>query len=277
MADVGGLMRVLISADMEGTTGATGWKDVEPGQPAFERFRRLLTRDVNAAVQGAFDGGATDVLVNEAHDGMRNILIEELDQRAEMISGLHKPLVMMAGVEECDVVFFVGYHARAGLPGVLAHTMTGDFVSVELNGEPASEARLNATLAGQRGIPVGLVTGDDVICAEAEKLFAGVKTAVVKYAIDNFSARCLTPERSGERIHEAARLALVERDGLRPYVVEPPFTIHVTLKEPAQAGAAANVPGVLREGPTTVVFTSDNYYEAYGALEAIGSIAGTVQ
>jgi D-amino peptidase len=262
---------------MEGTTGATGWNDVDPAQPAFERFRRLLTKDVNAAVQGAFDGGATEVLVNEAHDGMRNILIEELDPRAEMISGLHKPLVMMAGVEDCDVVFFVGYHARAGQPGVLAHTMTGDFVSVELNGEPASEARLNATLAGQRGIPVGLVSGDDVICAEAEKLFAGVKTAVVKYAIDNFSARCLTPERSGERIREAARLALVERDGLHPYLVEPPFTVRVTLKEPAQAGAAANVPGVVREGPTTISFVSDSYDEAYGELEAVGTIAGTVR
>ena len=104
-----------------------------------------------------------------------------------------------------------------------------------------------------------------------------MKTAVVKYAIDNFSARCLTPERSGERIREAARLALVERDGLHPYVVEPPYTMRVTLKEPAQAGAAANVPGVLRQGPTTVSFASDNYDEVYGELEAVGTIAGTVR
>lgn len=117
-------MRVLISADMEGTTGVTGWKDVEPGEPAFERFRRLLTRDVNAAIDGAFAGGATEVVVNEAHDGMRNVLIEELDARAELISGYHKPLVMMAGIDGADVVFFTGYHARAGEPGVLAHTMT---------------------------------------------------------------------------------------------------------------------------------------------------------
>src|SRR5262249_18587062 len=94
----GGRMRVLISADMEGTTGVTGWNDVQPGQAQYERFRRLLTADVNAAVEGAFQGGATEVLVNEAHDGMRNILIEDLDERVEMISGLHKPLVMMEGV-----------------------------------------------------------------------------------------------------------------------------------------------------------------------------------
>jgi D-amino peptidase len=270
-------MRVLISADMEGTTGATGWKDVEPGQPAYERFRRLLTKDVNAAIEGAFDGGATEVVVNEAHDGMRNILIEELDERAQLISGLHKPLVMMAGVDECDVVFFVAYHARAGEPGVLAHTLTGDYVNVELNGEPASEARLNAVLAGQLNVPVGIITGDDVICAEAERLFPGVKTAVVKYAIDNFSARCLSPRASAERVREAARFALIERETLVPYRIDPPFTVRVTLREPAQAGAAAFVPGVVREGPRTVAFTSDDFREVYGALEAMGTIAGTVQ
>src|SRR6266446_3748366 len=180
-------MRVLISADMEGATGVTGWKDVEPGTPAFERFRKLLTGDVNAAVEGAFAGGATEVVVNEAHDGMRNILIEDLDPRAQMISGLHKPMVMMAGVDDADVVLFIGYHARAGEPGVLAHTMSDDLVNVTVNDEPCSEGRLNAALAGDRGIPVGMVAGDDVICAEAEKLFEGVSTAVVKYAVDNFS------------------------------------------------------------------------------------------
>lgn len=270
-------MRVLISADMEGATGTTGWKDVEPGQPAFERFRRLLTRDVNAAVEGAFEAGATDVVVNEAHDGMRNILLEELNDRAELISGLHKPLVMMAGIDACDVVFFVAYHARAGEPGVLAHTLTGDYVNVELNGEPASEARLNAILAGQSNVPVGMVSGDDVICAEAEKLFQGVRTAVVKYAIDNFSARCLPPKASSERIRGAARLALVERESLAPYLVDPPYTARVTLREPAQAGAVAMVPGVIREGATTVAFNSDDYREVYGALEAMGTIAGAVQ
>jgi D-amino peptidase len=270
-------MRVMISADMEGTTGVTGWKDVEPGEPAFERFRRLLTRDVNAAVEGAFEGGATEVVVNEAHDGMRNILIEELDERAELISGLFKPLIMMAGVDECDVVFFVAYHARAGEAGVLAHTLTGDYVTVELNGEPASEARLNAVLAGEHGVPVGLVSGDDVICAESERMLPWVKTAVVKYAIDNFSARCLTPAASERRIREAARAALQDHENLRPFMIEAPFTVRVVLREPAQAGAGSGVPGVVREGPRTLTFTTERFVEAYEELEAIGNIAGTVQ
>jgi D-amino peptidase len=270
-------MRILISADMEGTTGVTGWKDVEPGQPAYERFRRLLTADVNAAVQGAFEGGATEVLVNEAHDGMRNMLIEELDERAEMISGLHKPLVMMEGVDRCDLVFFTGYHARAGEAGVLAHTLCDEFVSVELNGEAASEARLAAALAGELGIPVGLVTGDDVICSEAEQLFPGVQTAIVKYAIDNFSARCLGPRAAAERIRGAAQLAVAGHATLQPYRLDPPFTIRLTLREPAQAGAAAGLFGVERDGPTCVGFTSQEFRRLYAMLEAVGVIAGAVR
>jgi D-amino peptidase len=269
-------MRVLISADMEGTTGVTGWKDVTPGEQAYERFRRILTQDVNAAVEGAIEGGATQTLVNEAHDGMRNVLIEELDPRAEMISGLYKPLVMMEGVEDSDLVLFVAYHARAGEPGVLAHTLTGSFVNVELNGQPCSEARLNAALAGERGVPVGLVTGDDVICSEVEQQLPGTRTAVVKRAIDNFSARCLTPKASGALIHDGARAAIAQASSLRPYRVEPPVSIRVTLREPAQAGAVAILPGVVREDSLTVSFSCETVKDGYGLLEAIGAIAGGV-
>ena len=265
-------VNVLVSADMEGTTGVTGWKDVEPGEPAFERFRKLLTDDVNAAIEGAFAGGATSVVVNEAHDGMRNILIEDLDARAEMITGLYKPLVMMEGIDDADIVFFTGYHAAAGAAGVLAHTMTLDFLDVQVNGESFSEARLNAALAGQRGVPVGMVSGDDVISAEAEKLFPGVATAVVKHAIDNFSARCLSPKAASDRIAEAARLAVSDRDALRPYQIDPPFVLMVEAREPSMAGAAATMPGVSRDGPRTVSFRTDNFGELYdvlGILEAV--------
>lgn len=270
-------MRVLISADMEGTIGVTGWNDVTPGQPAYERFRRLITAEVNSAVQGAFDGGATSVVVNEAHDGMRNIFIEELDERAEMISGVTKPLIMMEGVEDSDLAFFTGYHARAGDTGVLAHTLCDAFAAVELNGEPASEARLCATLAGLSGVPVGLVTGDDVICAEADKLFPGVKTVIVKRAIDTFSARCLGPRAATERIRAAARSAVTEHDNLQPYRVDPPFTMRLTLRNAAQAGTVATLPGVIRDGATCVSITGNNFREVYAMTEAVGTIAGTVR
>ena len=115
-------MKVYISADMEGVTGVTHPQDVIPGRPQYERFRGFLTADVNAAIEGASQAGATEFVVNEAHDGMRNILIEDLDPRAELIVGSRKPLSMMQGFEGSDVIFFVGYHARAGAGGVLSHT-----------------------------------------------------------------------------------------------------------------------------------------------------------
>ena len=113
-------MHVLISVDMEGATGVTAPEDVLPGTGAYERFRGLLMGDVNAAIAGACDGGAKEILVNEGHDGMRNLLIEDLDERAQLISGNHKPLMMMEGIDRgADLVFLIGYHAPAGESGVL--------------------------------------------------------------------------------------------------------------------------------------------------------------
>ena len=129
-------MKVYISGDMEGVTGVTHPEDVIPGRSRYEGFRKLLTADVNAAIEGAAEGGATEFVVNEAHDGMRNIVLECLDLRAEVIVGRRKPFVMMEDVGEADVTFFVGYHAGAGTKGILSHTFrTAPVVDVTLNDE----------------------------------------------------------------------------------------------------------------------------------------------
>jgi D-amino peptidase len=258
-------LRVYISADMEGVTGVTHSQDVIPGRSQYERFRAFLTADVNAAIEGAARGGATEFLVNEAHDGMRNVILEDLDGRAEIIVGQRKPRSMMQGFEDADVAFFVGYHARAGAEGVLSHTFDAPTVvtGVELNGEPCSEARMNATLAGLRGIPVGLVTGDDLACAEAEGLYAGVQTATVKTAIDRYTARCLPPEAARERIREAARRATEGAGDLTPYTPEGPYTFTA---EFATASAAASVlffPGLERVDDRRVSWTDEDYETAF--------------
>src|SRR5690242_11851753 len=156
-------MRILISADMEGATGVTWTDDVIPGTEQWQRFRRLLTADVNATIAGLCDGGATDLLVNEAHSSQRNLLLEELDVRARMLTGRHKPLSMMQGIESnVDGVVFVGYHAGAGAEGVLAHTyLENQITGVWLDGVAAGEGRLNAALAAEYGVPVLMVSGDD--------------------------------------------------------------------------------------------------------------------
>ena len=258
-------MRVFISADMEGVTGVTHPQDVIPGLSQYERFRRFLTADVNAAIDGAAEGGATEFLLNEAHDGMRNVLIDELDERAELIVGSRKPLSMMQGYEGSDVAFFVGYHARAGAGGVLSHTFSSptEVSTVELNGEPCSEARMNAALAGLSGVPVGLVTGDDLACEEAESLYAGVRTARVKTAIDRYTARCLHPKAALRRIREAAGEAVSGVGDLVPYVPGPPYTFTVEFATASTAASVMYFPQLRRLDERRVSWTDDDYETAF--------------
>jgi D-amino peptidase len=257
-------MKIYISADMEGVTGVTHSQDVIPGRSQYERFRGLLTADVNAAIEGAWQAGATEFLVNEAHDGMRNILLEDLDPRAEVIVGQRKPLSMMQGFEGADLVFFVGYHARTGTEGVLSHTFDSPTVvtGVWLNGEPCSEARMNATLAGLRGVPVGLVTGDDLACAEAEALYDGVQIAQVKTAVDRYTARCLSPHTARERIREAARRATGNGD-LTPYAPEPPYSFTVEFATTSSAASVLFFPGLERADDRRVSWTQEDYETAF--------------
>ncbi len=186
-------MKILISADMEGATGVTWPADVEPGTEQWQRCRRMFTSDVNAAIGGLFDGGAEEVLVNEAHATMRNLLLEELDERAVMLTGRHKDLSMVEGIQQPDVsgVAFVGYHAGAGRDGVLAHTyLPNSITGVRVNGAPASEGRLNALVAAEYGVPVILVTGDDVTCEDAASYAPQAQTSAVKDWVSRYSAVC---------------------------------------------------------------------------------------
>jgi D-amino peptidase len=250
---------------MEGVTGVTHPQDVIPGRSQYERFRRFLTADVNAAIEGASQGGATEFLVNEAHDGMRNILLEDLDRRAELIVGSRKPLSMMQGFEGADVAFFVGYHARAGAEGILSHTFSGPSVvtDVRLNGEPCSEARMNATLSGLSGVPVGLVTGDDLTCAEAKGLYAGVRCAQVKTAIDRYVALCLPQGDALARIREAAEGAVRGAGDLTPYAPGPPYTFTVEFATASTAASVMFFPQLERVDDRRVSWSHDDYETAF--------------
>ena len=202
--------------------------------------------------------------MNEAHDGMRNILIEDLDPRAELIVGSRKPLSMMQGFEGSDVVFFVGYHARAGAEGVLSHTYNAPTVvtGVELNGETCSEARMNATLAGVHGIPVGLVTGDDIASAEARSLYSGVRTAEVKTAVDRYTARCLHPEAALSLIRAEAGGAVRGAGDLVPYAPGPPYTFTVEFATASTAAGVMFFPQLERVDDRRVSLTHEDFETA---------------
>ncbi|MFI5684291.1 M55 family metallopeptidase [Streptomyces sp. NPDC051636] len=267
-------MKILISADMEGATGVTWPADVLPGTPQWERCRAMFTSDVNAAALGFFDGGADEVLVNEAHWTMRNLLLEQLDDRVQMLTGRHKSLSMVEGVQHGDVdgIAFVGYHAGAGMEGVLAHTyLANSITGVWLNGVRASEGLLNAHVVAEYGVPVVLVTGDDVACEDALEYAPEALKVAVKDHVSRYAAVCRTPARTAADIRAAAKEAAglaVRQDPVRGG----PFTVTLEFDAEHLAPAATVVPGVDRIGERKVAYTSDTMYEGIRTFKAVTTI-----
>lgn len=272
-------MKVFISCDMEGISGVTGPDDVNPKKEAYNRFRKIMTGDVNAAIDGAILAGVDEVLVNDSHDGMRNILIEELNPRAQLISGLTKPLDMMQGIDKSfDLAMFVGYHAMAGTgAAVLNHTIHGHMVQdVWVNDKLVGETGINAGVAGYFGVPVGAVSGDDKLAKEASSLLGHIETAVVKEGIDRYVARCLPLVESRERIKNAARRAVEKRDELKPFTHTSPVTFKIRLASTTEASTACLLPTVRRVDGRTISFSLDDYLDAFRMLDAVLDLASAV-
>ncbi|RZQ65994.1 M55 family metallopeptidase [Amycolatopsis suaedae] len=271
-------MRIMISADMEGATGVTWTDDVVPGTEQWQRFRTLFTGDVNAAVAGLHDGGATDVLVNEAHSSQRNLLLEQLDPRARMLTGRHKPLSMMQGIDSGPAgVVFLGYHAGAGADGVLSHTyLENQITGVWLDGVAASEGRLNAALAAEYGVPVLLVTGDDKTCEDAADYAPGAELVAVKECVSRYAAICLPPSRAAELLTSAAARAMTRAGAVEP--APGAHRIEVEFDASHLAQAAAVIPTVDQVGVRRVGFDAPNMTEAMKAFKVVTAIAaGAVQ
>jgi D-amino peptidase len=268
-------VKILISADMEGATGVTWPADVLPGTAQWERCRAMFTSDVNAAVRGFFAGGADEVLVNEAHWTMRNLLLEQLDERAQMLTGRHKSLSMVEGVQHGDVdgIAFVGYHAGAGMEGVLAHTyLANSITGVWLDDVRASEGLLNARVAAEFGVPVVLVTGDDVACEDALGYAPEALKVAVKDHVSRYAAVCRTPARTASDIRAAAQEAAELAVRQKP-VDGGPFTVAVEFDAEHLAMAATVVPGVDRAGERKVAYTSGTMYEGIRTFKAVTTIA----
>ncbi|MCY0923336.1 MULTISPECIES: M55 family metallopeptidase [unclassified Streptomyces] len=267
-------MKILVSADMEGATGVTWPADVLPGTPQWERCRSMFTSDVNAAVLGFYDGGADRVLVNEAHWTMRNLLLEKLDARAEMLTGRHKSLSMVEGVQHGDVdgIAFVGYHTGAGTEGVLAHTyLANSITGVWVNGVRASEGLLNAHVVAEYGVPVILVTGDDLTCVDAAGYAPDAVTVAVKDHVSRYAAVCRTPARTAADIRAAATEAVALAVRHEP-VVGGPFTVELEFDAEHLGLAATVVPGVERSGERRVAYTNETMYEGIRTFKAVTTV-----
>ncbi|MBA2946653.1 M55 family metallopeptidase [Streptomyces himalayensis] len=267
-------MKILISADMEGATGVTWPADVMPGAAQWERCRSMFTSDVNAAVLGFFDGGADEVLINEAHSTMRNLLLERLDDRAQMLTGRHKALSMVEGVQHGDVdgVAFLGYHTGAGMEGVLAHTyLANSITGVWLNGVRASEGLLNAHVVAEFGVPVVLVTGDDLTCEDALGYAPGALKVAVKDHVSRYAAVCRTPARTAAEIRAAAKQAAALAVRHEP-ARGGPFTVELEFDADQLSMAATVVPGVALSGERKVAYTHETMYETIRTFKAVTTI-----
>jgi D-amino peptidase len=264
-------MRVFISCDIEGISGVVAAIQTSPEGKDYGRARELMTGEVNAAIAGAFKAGATEVVVNDSHGPMTNILIEKLHPRATLITGAPKPLSMMQGINSrFQAAIFVGYHSRMGTSGVLSHTISGGSVaSVWVNDVPLGETGINAGIAGFYGVPVVLVTGDDNVCREASECLPHVKTATVKWAVTRQSARCMTPGAAGALIEQKTQEALADLASAKVFLPESPVTFKIQFKDSGLAENASRMPYAEVLDPITLKFTADDYITAFKGLRAM--------
>lgn len=273
-------MKILIAVDMEGITGVTTWDQVTPGHAEYARFRRLMTQDVNAAIRGAVEAGADEIIVADGHWNGSNILIEELDPRARLNSGSPSPFSMMQGIDETvDGVFFVGYHARNGSPNaILDHTWSSKTVAnVWLNNILTGEYGLNAAVAGHFGVPVVMATGDQTACSQMVELLGGVETAIVKQATGRFAAECLAPAMTQGMISDAASRAvtrLLEGDAPDPFVLDTPVRVAVEFFTSDMADKASKIPFTQRE-ETRVSMSVEEMASAYSGFRSMVSLASS--
>ncbi len=265
-------LKVYISADMEGVSGVSTWKvQAQSSGREFEKFARLMTLEVNAAIAGAFDAGATDVLVSDSHGDAQNIDVELLDKRARLVRAWPRPLGMMQGIDETiGAVIFIGYHAGEDSPAaILSHTMLGDGFKIKLNGKLVPEGGFNAAIAGDFGVPVVFLSGDQTAGEEAKRLFGPIETVAVKQAIGFHAATMLHPEEAQRLIREGVKRGIDRRASLAPYKVDHPVEFELTFTKTVNAELAAYLPGVKRLSGNMVVFAAKDMTEASKFLEAV--------
>lgn len=279
-------MRVYLSIDMEGIAGVVHEDQTNPIDPRcageYGRFRRLMTLEANAAIEGALAGGATRVLVNDSHWTMRNILAEELHEGAELLSGGPKTWSMMEGIEGgWDLAGFIGYHAKAGTANaILDHTYTDRILDVRLNGTSVGELGINAALAGAFGVPVALVTGDKALGVEARALLGDrIQTIAVKEAVSRHAARHLSPETARALIRDSMRETVEDarRHGVaraKRFVLPPPVTLEVDFAQTVHADHAAMAPGIVRTAPRTASARYEDFREVFRAFRTMFNLAG---
>jgi D-amino peptidase len=270
-------MKVFVSSDMEGTAGVVDWEQCVGDGPQAAAGRALLLAEVNAAIEGAVAGGATEVVLNDSHAAMRNLPPDQLAGGASYISGSHKPRYMMQGLDDSfDAVLFVSYHGSVGAPAGLSHTYNPRaVVEARLDGAVTGEAGINALVAAHYGVPVVLVTGDRCACDETAALIPGVHAAVVKEHVSRVAAHSLHPDKARALIRDQARAAVAGAgDAAAPPL--DPGVLELFVRTTDIAEAASWVRGVDRTGPRELRIQGEDRLGTYRAFCAAILLTRTV-
>ena len=270
-------LKVYISVDMEGISGVVAVEQTTPGNPEYAAAKKWMADDANAAIEGAFRAGASEVVVNDGHGSQRNIDPGDLNPKAVLISGSPKPQSMMQGIDESySAVLFVGYHAGAGTQdAVLDHTISGSVVqSVKVNGAELPELGLNAAIAGAYGVPVVFVSGDAAVCRQAKAVLGNdVVTAPVKDGIGRYAARLVPFAEARRGIRDRVADALRKLGQFKPFKIAPPCRFELQYYISAQADMAMYFPGVQRVNARTVAFQADDYLKGFKMLRGLIAVA----
>ncbi|MDY0393417.1 M55 family metallopeptidase [Virgibacillus halophilus] len=245
-------MKIFISADMEGISGVAANQQLKTVQE-YERFRRLMTEDVNAAIAGAYDGGAAEVVVADGHGNMSNILIESLDQRARLVSGNNRVMCQLEGLDHSfDGIMFVGHHGREGGSdtAVISHTLAGVCVEeMKVNGKVVGETEMNAYVAGDFDVPPLFISGDEAYVKEVKETFPDIESAITKKGVDRFAAELIHPEIARHAIREGAKTAVEKAADFKTAVMPGPVTFEITFKGSQQAKMTTTLPTVEQIAP----------------------------
>lgn len=268
-------MKLYISVDMEGITGLVDTTTIDSSQYGYSRGQQMMTDEVNHVIETAFQEGFTEVIVNDSHSKMNNLLIERLHPEAKLISGDVKPFSMVQGLDDSYAgAIFLGYHARASMKGVLTHTMIFGVRNMYINDVVIGEMGFNAYVAGHYGVPILMVAGDDQAAKEAEQLIDGVQTAIVKEYISRTAALCLTPQKTGQLLREKTKLAIERRANVNPLVPPSNPILKIEFTNHGEAEWAHLMPGTtLEEGTTTVTYQAKSILEAYQAMLVMTELA----
>jgi len=265
-------MKIYISADMEGIVGVVTGEQLGPAGFEYNRAREFMTAEVNAAIDAAFEAGATEIVVSDSHGNGQNLLIEKLNPKITLVRAWPRPLMMMQGIDETfDGAICIGYHTGTSNPqGVRAHTISSArLTDVRLNGKSVSEAGINAAIAGQFGVPIIMVSGDDAVVRETTELLGDVEGAVVKWASGFHSARTLMPEAAYAVIREKTKRAIGRIRDFKPYKINAPVRLDVSFKSYRASEILSYLSIVERTDSHSIRFTGKDMVEVSKFLEFI--------